>query len=54
MTFCDKEKQLIDSGTTCVDNKFILNYLPDEPYIRSAVYFLWLTLSESNGSENSV
>ena len=54
MTFCDKEKQLIDSGTTCVDNKFILNYLPDAPDIRSAVYLLGLTLSESNGSDNSV
>lgn len=54
MTFCDKEKQLIDGGVTCVDNKFIINYLPDAPDVRSAVYLLGLTLSQSNGDDNSV
>lgn len=53
MAFCDKEKQLIDSGYTCIDNKFILNYLADAPDVRSAVYLLGLTLCESNGDDNS-
>ena len=53
MTFCNKEKQLIDSGTTAVDNSFLLNYLPDAPDIRSAVYLLGLALSNSNGTDNS-
>lgn len=54
MTFCDKEKQLIDGGVTCIDNRFIINYLPDAPDVRSAVYLLGLTLSQSSGSDNSV
>ena len=53
MAFCDKEKQLIDSGYTCIDNKFILNYLADAPDVRSAVYMLGLTLSQSSGDDNS-
>ena len=53
MTFCNKEKQLIDSGTTAVDNSFLLNYLPDAADIRSAVYLLGLALSDSNGTDNS-
>ena len=31
MAFCDKEKQLVDSGYTVVDNRFVINYLPDAP-----------------------
>lgn len=53
MAFCDKEKQLIDGGVTCLDNKFILNYLPDAPDKCVAVYLLGLTLSESSGTDNS-
>lgn len=53
MAFCDKEKQLIDSGVTCVDNKFILNYMPDAPDKCVAVYLLGLTLTESGGADNS-
>ena len=54
MAFCDKEKQLIDSGFTAISNKFILNYLPDAPDLRSAaVYLLGLTVSDSAGSDNS-
>lgn len=53
MIFCDKDKQLIDEGTTCVSNKFIINHLPDAPDIRSAVYLLGLALSESSGTDNS-
>lgn len=53
MIFCDKDKQLIDQGTTCVSNKFIINYLPDAPDARSAVYLLGLVLSESTGTDNS-
>ena len=53
MAFCDKEKQLIDGGITPVDNKFILNYLPDAPDKCVAVYLLGLTLSQSNGTDNS-
>ncbi len=53
MAFCDKERQLIDSGVTCIDNKFILNYLPDAPDKCVAVYLLGLTLTESDGADNS-
>ena len=53
MTFCNKEKQLIDSGFTAVDNSFLLNYLPDAADVRSAVYLLGLALSDSNGTDNS-
>lgn len=53
MAFCDKEKQLIDSGYTCIDNKFILNYVADTPDVRSAVYLLGLVLSQSNGDDNA-
>lgn len=54
MAFCEKERQLIDGGCTCVDNKFFINYLPDAPDIRSAVYLLGLALSNSQGSDNSI
>ncbi len=53
MAFCDKERQLIDSGYTCIDNKFILNYLADAPDVRSAVYLLGLALCQSSGDDNS-
>ena len=53
MTFCNKEKQLIDSGFTAVDNSFLLNYLPDAADVRSAVYLLGLALSDSTGTDNS-
>ena len=53
MTFCNKEKQLIDSGTTAVDNSFLLNYMPDAADVRSAVYLLGLALADSNGTDNS-
>ena len=54
MAFCDKEKQLVDGGITCLDNKFIINYLPDAPDVRSAVYLLGLVLSESKGADNDI
>ncbi len=53
MAFCDKEKQLIDGGATCIDNKFILNYVPDAPDKCVAVYLLGLVLSQSHGTDNS-
>lgn len=53
MTFCDKEKQLIDSGVTCIDNKFIFKYLPEAPDKCVAVYLLGLALTESAGADNS-
>ena len=53
MTFCNKEKQLVDSGCTSVDNGFLLNYLPDAADVRSAVYLLGLALSDSVGTDNS-
>ena len=53
MAFCTKEKQLIVGGYTCIDNKFILNYLTDAPDVRSAVYLLGLALCQSNGDDNS-
>lgn len=54
MAFCEKDKQLIDSGYTSVDNKFFINYLPDAPDMRSAVYLLGLALTESDGEDNSI
>ena len=54
MAFCIKEKQLIDGGVTAIDNKFILNYLPDAPDKCVAVYLLGLALSDSDGTDNSL
>ena len=54
MAFCDKEKQLVNSGYTTVSNKFFINYMPDAPDVRSAVYLMGLALSDSQGSDNSV
>ncbi|MDE7454567.1 MAG: DnaD domain protein [Clostridia bacterium] len=54
MAFCDREKQLIYDGNTVIDNKFILNYLPDAPEKCVAVYMLGLALSNSQGSDNSI
>lgn len=53
MAFCEREKILIDSGYTAVDNRFFVHYLPDAPDMRSAVYLLGLVLSESNGADNT-
>lgn len=53
MAFCTKEKQFIDSGHTTVDNKFFINYMPDAPDIRTAVYLLGLTVADSDGDDNS-
>lgn len=53
MAFCIKEKQLIDGGITCIDNKFILNYVPDAPDKCLAVYLLGLALAESDGADNA-
>lgn len=53
MAFCVKEKQLIDGGATLVDNRFILNYLPEAHEKCAAVYLLGLTLTESDGADNS-
>ena len=54
MAFCIKEKQLIDGGVTAVDNKFILNYLPDAPDKCVAVYLLGLALADTDGTDNCV
>lgn len=54
MAFCEKENLLIDSGYTCVDNTFFINYLPDAPDIRSAVYLLGLALTGSGSEDNSI
>lgn len=53
MAFVIKENQLIDSGVTCLDNKFILTYVPDAPNKCVAVYLLGLALSDSCGTDNS-
>lgn len=53
MAFCIKEKQLIDGGITCIDNKFILNYVPDAPDKCLAVYLLGLALAETDGPDNA-
>lgn len=52
MAFCDKEKQFIDSGYTVVDNKFILNFLPDAADIRASIYLFGLALTSSAGDDN--
>lgn len=54
MAFCSKEKQLVQDGATTVDNAFLINYMPDAPDVRSAVYLLGLALSQSDGSDNSI
>lgn len=54
MAFCEKEKQLVSDGQTVIDNKFILNYLPDAPNKCAAVYLLGLVLTNSDGSDNSI
>lgn len=53
MAFCEREKLLIDSGYTAVDNRFFVHYLPDAPDVRSAVYLLGLALSDSTGADNT-
>lgn len=53
MAFCIKEKQLIDGGVTCIDNRFILTYLPDAPDKCVAVYLLGLALADSDGTDNA-
>ncbi len=53
MAFCDKERQLINDGVTSLDNKFILNYVPDAPDKCIAVYLLGLVISDSKGADNS-
>ena len=53
MAFCIKEKQLVEQGVTYLDNKFILNYVPDAPDKCLAVYLLGLTLADSEGEDNA-
>lgn len=52
MTFCNKEKQLIDSGTTAVDNRFIMHYLADAPEKCASVYLIGLALATGLESDN--
>ena len=52
MTFCNKEKQLIDSGFTAVDNRFIIHYLADAPEKCVAVYLMGLALADGLESDN--
>ncbi len=53
MAFCNKERQLINEGVTTLENKFILNYVPDAPSKCLAVYLLGLVVSDSDGADNS-
>lgn len=53
MAFCNKERQLISEGFTTLDNKFVLNYVPDAPPKCLAVYLLGLVVSDSDGADNS-
>lgn len=53
MPFCIKEKQLVEAGYTAIENKFFINYMPEAPDIRSAVYLLGLALSDSDSDNNS-
>ena len=52
MTFCSKEKQLIDSGFTAVDNRFIIHYLADAPEKCAAVYLIGLALANGLETDN--
>lgn len=53
MAFCIKDKQLVDTGYTVVENAFFVNYMPAAPDKRTAVYLLGLALSDSGGDNNS-
>ena len=53
MAFCIKEKHFIDTGYTAVENRFFLNFMPEAPDKCTAVYLLGLTLSNSDGDDNS-
>ena len=53
MAFCIREKQFVDTGYTAVENKFFINYMPEAPDKCVAVYLLGLTLSQSDGDDNS-
>lgn len=53
MAFCEKERPPLNNGFTSVDNKFFTNYMPDAPDMRSAVYLLGFTLTQTDGEQNS-
>ena len=44
MAFCCKDKQLVSDSYTVLENKFILNYMPEAPEGVVRVYLLGLAL----------
>ncbi len=53
MAFCSKDRQQVSDGVTAVDNRFLINYMPDAPDMRSAVYLLGLALADGEGTDNA-
>lgn len=52
MAFCIKEKHFVNTGYTAVENRFFINFMPDAPDMRTAVYLLGLALAGSDGDDN--
>lgn len=54
MAFCCKDKQLVGDSYTVLENKFILNYMPDAPEGVVRVYLLGLALCDQHDNVNTV
>ncbi len=54
MAFCCKDKQLVSDSYTVLENKFILNYMPEAPEGVVRVYLLGLALCDQHDNVNTV
>lgn len=54
MAFCCKDKQLVGDSYTVLENKFILNYMPDAPEGVVRVYLLGLALCDQHDNVNTI
>ena len=54
MAFCCKDKQLVSDSYTVLENKFILNYMPEAPEGVVRVYLLGLALCDQHDGVNNV
>ena len=54
MAFCCKDKQLVSESFTVLENKFILNYMPEAPEGVVRVYLLGLALCDQPDGVNNV
>ncbi|MBR2975152.1 MAG: hypothetical protein IKC47_05365, partial [Clostridia bacterium] len=54
MAFCCKDKQLVGESYTVIENKFILNYMPDAPEGVVRVYLLGLALCDQPEAINTI